>query len=116
MVSKDNQHQLLRALTVPDIDWEYPGGNGADYREVPNSAKQGEIAAFPRFLDIIRKAIGTEKILSIAVPGLERDMLAFTPETGPLIWPSVDFVNVSSSNQNADFLGAGHVCLHIDRS
>jgi chitinase len=35
-------------------------------------------------------------LLSIAVPGLQRDMIAFTNNTGPKIWNSVDFVNVMS--------------------
>ena len=79
-----------------DIDWEYPGGNGADYKEVPNSAKTGEIEAFPKVLAAIRKAIGPSKILSIAAPGKKTDMIAYTKETGPKIWPSVDYINVSA--------------------
>ncbi|KAL1604967.1 hypothetical protein SLS60_004508 [Paraconiothyrium brasiliense] len=77
-----------------DIDWEYPGGNGADYKETPNSAKTYEIAAFPKVLAAIRKAIGKNKLLSIAVPGKKIDMIAYTEETGPLIWPSVDYINL----------------------
>lgn len=34
--------------------------------------------------------------MSIAVPGLKRDMIAFTKQQGPKIWPYVDFVNVMS--------------------
>jgi len=79
-----------------DIDWEYPGGNGDDYKQVPNSDKVGEIAAYPKVLAAIRDAIGPEKLLSIAVPGLSRDMIAFTAEQGPKIWESVDMVNVMS--------------------
>ncbi|KAF2438998.1 carbohydrate-binding module family 18 protein [Karstenula rhodostoma CBS 690.94] len=77
-----------------DIDWEYPGGNGADYKEVPNSAKTYEIAAFPKVLAAIRTAIGKDKLLSIAVPGKKIDMIAYTAEIGPLIWPSVDYINL----------------------
>ncbi|KAF1966366.1 glycoside hydrolase [Bimuria novae-zelandiae CBS 107.79] len=77
-----------------DIDWEYPGGNGADYKETPNSAKTDEVAAFPKVLAAIRKAIGPEKLLSIAVPGKKVDMIAYTEETGPKIWPSVDYINL----------------------
>ncbi|KAH6842436.1 family 18 glycosyl hydrolase [Chaetomium sp. MPI-CAGE-AT-0009] len=76
-----------------DIDWEYPGGNGADYKQNVNSNKKGEIAAFPKLLAEIKKAIG-DKELAIAVPGLERDMLAFTRETCPKINAVVDFVTV----------------------
>ncbi|KAH7112865.1 putative class V chitinase [Dendryphion nanum] len=79
-----------------DIDWEYPGGNGADYKQTPNSAKVNEIAAFPKLLGAIRTAIGPSKLLSIAVPGKAIDMIAFTAETGPLIWPSVDYINIMS--------------------
>lgn len=76
-----------------DIDWEYPGGNGQDYKQIPNSAKVPEIKAYPKLLEEIRKAIGS-KSLSIAVPGLKRDMIAYTPEESPKIWESVDFVNI----------------------
>ncbi len=76
-----------------DVDWEYPGGNGADYRQIPNSEKVSEIETYPLLLAAIRSAIG-DKLLSIAVPGLERDMIAFTAEQAPSIWPSVDFVNI----------------------
>ncbi|KAF2650470.1 carbohydrate-binding module family 18 protein [Lophiostoma macrostomum CBS 122681] len=79
-----------------DIDWEYPGGNGADYKQTPNSAKQYEIDAFPKMLQAIRQAIGDDKLLSIAVPGKQQDMIAYTNTTGPLIWPYVDWVNIMS--------------------
>lgn len=76
-----------------DIDWEYPGGNGADYIQNPNSGKTSEIESFPLLLAAIKSAIG-DKLLSIAVPGLERDMIAYTAEQAPAIWESVDFVNI----------------------
>ncbi|KAL2867039.1 glycoside hydrolase superfamily [Aspergillus lucknowensis] len=79
-----------------DIDWEYPGGNGEDYKQIPNSAKVSEIETFPLFLEALRKAVGNEKIVSIATPGKKEDMIAYTKEQGPKIWPSVDFVNVMS--------------------
>ncbi|KAF1951332.1 glycoside hydrolase [Byssothecium circinans] len=78
-----------------DIDWEYPGGNGADYKEIPNSAKVHEIDGFPKLLSAVRTAIGKDKLLSIAVPGKKVDMVAFTAKNGPLIWPSVDYINGS---------------------
>jgi chitinase len=81
-------------LNLLDIDWEYPGGNGADYRQVPNSQKTHEIEAFPELLRMVRDAIGNDKILSIAVPGKAGDMMAFTKETGPRIWAPLDHVNV----------------------
>ncbi|CAK7233166.1 hypothetical protein SCUCBS95973_008502 [Sporothrix curviconia] len=77
-----------------DIDWEYPGGNGEDYREVPNAEKAWEITAYPLLLAAIREALGPDKILSAAVPGKPEDMLAFTPDTVPDIMRSVDFLNV----------------------
>jgi chitinase len=77
-----------------DIDWEYPGGNGNDYKETPDSQKTGEIETYPLFLQAIRQAIGPKKILAIAVPGKCTDMIAFTKEQGPKIWPSVDMVNI----------------------
>ncbi|KAI2786475.1 hypothetical protein POX_g08861 [Penicillium oxalicum] len=76
-----------------DIDWEYPGGNGQDYKQVPNSAKVDEIETYPLFLAAIREAIG-DKVLSIAVPGRRQDFIAFTKEQGPAIFKSVDMVNV----------------------
>ncbi|KAF2786884.1 glycoside hydrolase family 18 protein [Melanomma pulvis-pyrius CBS 109.77] len=77
-----------------DIDWEYPGGNGEDYKQIPNAQKAWEITAYPKLLSAIRLAIGPSKILSAAVPGLPRDMLAFTSTTIPSIARHVDFLNI----------------------
>lgn len=79
-----------------DIDWEYPGGNGQDYKQIPNEEKVDEIETFPLFLEAVKKAVGEEKIVSIATPGKRGDMIAYTAEQGPKIWPSVDMVNVMS--------------------
>ncbi|KAF9766075.1 hypothetical protein IL306_001548 [Fusarium sp. DS 682] len=76
-----------------DIDWEYPGGNGQDYKQVPNDRKTDQIQAFPKLLREIKKFIGNKE-LSIAVPGLERDMAAYITGEIPHIDESVDFVNV----------------------
>ncbi|KAJ0130176.1 hypothetical protein HZ326_26716, partial [Fusarium oxysporum f. sp. albedinis] len=76
-----------------DIDWEYPGGNGQDYKQVPNCKKRNEIKAFPLLLKEIKNSIGSKE-LSIAVPGLERDMIAYTSGETPRINEFVDFVNV----------------------
>lgn len=78
-----------------DVDWEYPAGNGEDYRRIPNSKKVSEIKTFPLLLKEIKKAIG-KKDLSIAVPGLERDMIAYTGEKVKEMNKWVDFVNVMS--------------------
>ncbi|KAI1272342.1 glycoside hydrolase family 18 protein [Xylaria sp. FL0933] len=77
-----------------DIDWEYPGGNGEDYKQVPNEAKAWEITAYPQLLAEIRKALGSDKLMSAAVPGIPRDMLAFTADTVPQIMESLDFLNL----------------------
>ncbi|KAL2009863.1 hypothetical protein VTN00DRAFT_5670 [Thermoascus crustaceus] len=77
-----------------DIDWEYPGGNGEDYKQIPNAAKAWEIEAYPKLLSEIRSALGPDKLISAAVPGLPRDMIAFTEDTIPEIIPSVDFFNI----------------------
>lgn len=77
-----------------DIDWEYPGGNGEDYKEFPNDERVWEIEAYPKLLAEIRSALGPGKLMSAAVPGLERDMIAFTKDTLPRIMESLDFLNV----------------------
>ncbi|CAN9378149.1 unnamed protein product [Alternaria sp. RS040] len=79
-----------------DVDWEYPGGNGEDYKTPDhlNTDKAWEIDAYPKFLAEIRSAIGPEKTISAAVPGLPRDMLAFTPFNVPAIMEAVDYLNI----------------------
>ncbi|KAB5584932.1 glycoside hydrolase family 18 protein [Coniochaeta sp. 2T2.1] len=77
-----------------DVDWEYPGGNGEDYKTVPNKAKEWEIGAYPLLLAELRQALGSKKIISAAVPGLARDMIAFNSQTVPRIMRHVDFLNV----------------------
>jgi GH18 family chitinase len=69
-------------------------GNGEDYKQVPNADKAWEIDAYPLLLSELRAALGPNKIISAAVPGLKRDMLAFTRETVPRIMRHVDFLNV----------------------
>lgn len=88
-----------RVLTEPDVDWEYPGGNGEDYKQIPNDQKVQEIENFPKLLQEIKTAIG-DKELSIAVPGKEGDMIAFTAEQVPKINEIVDHVNVSAANRD----------------
>ncbi|OTB00123.1 glycoside hydrolase family 18 protein [Hypoxylon sp. CI-4A] len=76
-----------------DIDWEYPGGNGADYKENPNGNKTTEITTFPLFLHAIKDAIAP-KHLSVAVPAMQRDMITYTKHQAPHIFSAVDMVNV----------------------
>ncbi|CAH0022290.1 unnamed protein product [Clonostachys rhizophaga] len=76
-----------------DVDWEYPGGNGQDYRQIPNDQKVQEIDNYPLLLKAIKEAIGTKE-LSIAVPARPGDMIAYTKEKVPEINKYVDHVNV----------------------
>lgn len=78
-----------------DIDWEYPGGNGADYKQVPNTNKTAEKTTFPLFLHAIKEAI-SPKPLSIAVPAMQRDMIAYTGDHASEIFAAVDMVNLMS--------------------
>lgn len=86
---------VLLILSV-DVDWEYPGGNGQDYKQVPNDKKVAEIETYPFLLQEIKAAIG-DKELSIAVPGKVGDMIAFTAEQVPKIDKAVDFINVNAT-------------------
>lgn len=54
-----------------------------------------EITTFPLLLQAIKAAIG-DKELSIAVPGKEVDMIAYTKESVPAISAACDFINVST--------------------
>lgn len=72
-----------------DSNWEI----GEDYKQIPNDQKVQEIDNFPLFLAEIKAAIG-DRELSIAVPGKEGDMIAFTAEKVPEINAIVDHVNV----------------------
>ncbi|CCU80033.1 CELP0030 Effector like protein [Blumeria hordei DH14] len=91
-----NVAKVLKNLSLDgvDIDWRYPGGNGYDYRQVPNSDLAAETDTYPLLLSEIRSAIGTEKILSIVAPGKTEDMIAYTPQNATSIWNLVDWVNV----------------------
>ncbi|WYZ43764.1 hypothetical protein EsH8_VII_000200 [Colletotrichum jinshuiense] len=79
-----------------DVDWEYPGGNGEDYKQqgTTNEDKKWEIEAYPLLLEEVRRQLPKGKLISAATPGLERDMIAFTKETVPRIAETLDFVNV----------------------
>ncbi|RGP71632.1 extracellular chitinase [Fusarium longipes] len=79
-----------------DVDWEYPGGNRDDYKEIPNSEREWEVEAFVSLIQELRAALGPGKILSAAVPGKELDLIAFTSDTVPRIMKEVNFLNIMS--------------------
>lgn len=78
---------ILHSLTCPS-------GNGDDYKKVPNSERTWQIQAFPLLIKSLREALPPHKLLTAALPSLERDMMAYTPETVPEILAQLDFVNV----------------------
>lgn len=78
-------------LWTPTNDFR---GNRDDYRIIPNAQREREIDAYHLLLQELRRTLGRDKILSIAVPGLERDSMAFTVETVPKIVDQVDFINI----------------------
>lgn len=69
-------------------------GNRDDYKLVPNSQREWEVEAFVLLLREVRVVLGDEKLLSIAVPALERDLMAFTDSTIPTMVDQVDFISV----------------------
>ncbi|TQN65046.1 Chitinase 1, partial [Colletotrichum shisoi] len=74
-----------------DIDWEYPAGNGADYKQIPNANKTQEIDTFPLLLSAIKTQLKHHKMeLSVTAPGLKRNMIAFTQKQTPKINAVVD--------------------------
>ncbi|KAF6836914.1 Chitinase 1-like protein 1 [Colletotrichum musicola] len=81
-----------------DVDWEYPGGNGADYKQKPNANKTFEINTFPLLLSAIKTQLKHHKMeLSVTAPGLKRDMVAFTKHQVPKINAAVDHFTVGPS-------------------
>ncbi|KAM0540021.1 hypothetical protein ACHAO7_011598, partial [Fusarium culmorum] len=95
-----------------DIDWEYPGGNGEDHKRINECDNVKQIKQFPKFLQKIKQFIG-DKQLSIAVPGLKRDMLAYVSEYVSIINKNVDFINVMSYDlmNRRDHLTTHHVSV-----
>ncbi|WQF78531.1 Putative chitin-binding, type 1, glycoside hydrolase family 18, catalytic domain-containing protein [Colletotrichum destructivum] len=78
-----------------DVDWEYPAGNGADYKQIPNANKSQEIDTFPLLLSAIKTQLKHHKMeLSVTAPGLKRDMIAFTQKQTPKINAVVDHFTV----------------------
>ncbi|KAH7140114.1 glycoside hydrolase superfamily [Dactylonectria estremocensis] len=77
-----------------DLDWEYPGGNWDDYKQIPNSEREWEIEAFVSLVEKLRAALSPGRLLSIAAPGKEVDLISFTSSTVPRIVKQVDFLNI----------------------
>ncbi|KAI0526237.1 glycoside hydrolase superfamily [Xylaria bambusicola] len=74
-----------------DIDWEYPGGNGASQ---PSNAT-ADIENFPLLLDAIKKALKPGKSVSISVAATPIGMGAFkSAEKTKSTWETVDFVTI----------------------
>lgn len=69
-------------------------GNRDDYKTIPNSQREWEVEAFVELLVELRRALGRDKLLSVAVPGMERDLMAFTKDTVPRLIEQLDFINV----------------------
>ncbi|KAI0905915.1 glycoside hydrolase superfamily [Ustulina deusta] len=74
-----------------DIDWEYPGGNGA---QSPPDAR-ADIDNFPLLLEAIKGGLKNEAGISLAVAGTTVGMNAFksVEQTKP-IWDKIDFITV----------------------
>lgn len=88
---KVSQTMVSLGYDCVGLDWEYPGGNGQDYKTNPND--NAEVVNYQLLIAEIKNAIGMKE-LSISVPGLERDMIAFTNITVPFLAQFVDDVHV----------------------
>ncbi len=69
-------------------------GNGEDWKQVPNTEKAWEVDAYPQLLSDIRSTLGPDKLISAAVPGLARDMIAFSKDYLSKINETLDFFNI----------------------
>ncbi|TDZ34553.1 Endochitinase 42 [Colletotrichum spinosum] len=100
-----------------DMDWEYPGGNGEDYKRITNEEKKWEIEAYPLLLEEVRRQLPKDKLISAATPGLEHDMIAFTKEMTPRIERTLDFVNVMTYDMmnRRDTVTKHHTGLELSR-
>ncbi|KAI1743758.1 carbohydrate-binding module family 18 protein [Xylaria scruposa] len=89
-----------------DIDWEYPGGNGAS---TPTNATE-EIENFPPFLGAIKKEL-KHQFITLSVAGTPYGMEAFksVEQTKP-IWDAIDFITVMAY----DFVNSLNTGHHTD--
>lgn len=80
-------------LDFIDIDWEYPGGGGIDYKTENPDQKNRELQLFPELLKGLKAMLG-DKELSVAVAGKLEDIDIYNSEYKKDVWDAVDFVNV----------------------
>ncbi|KAI1426091.1 glycoside hydrolase superfamily [Xylaria sp. FL1777] len=74
-----------------DIDWEYPGGNGA---QAPLNA-QADIDNFPLLLSAVKGKLKPEAGISLALAGTPVGMEAFkSAQQAKPIWDNIDFITV----------------------
>lgn len=92
-------------------------GNGEDWKQVPNTEKAWEVDAYPQLLSDIRSALGPDKLISAAVPGLARDMIAFSKDNLSKINESLDFFNIMTYDlmNRRDNVTKHHTGLEISR-
>lgn len=86
-----------KSINLQELDETHlldSSGNGEDYKTNPNPTKEWQIKSYPLLLSTLRQHLPSPYLLSAAVPGLPRDMLAFTTSTIPSIMSSLDYLNV----------------------
>ncbi|TGJ81436.1 hypothetical protein E0Z10_g7319 [Xylaria hypoxylon] len=74
-----------------DIDWEYPGGNGAE----KSFDAKAEIDNLPLLLGAIKEKLKNGAFISLALAGVPDGMKAFnTAEQSKSTWDNIDFTTV----------------------
>ena len=78
-----------------DLDWEFPVGNGPNYKEPGQENNPNERFWFVDLVYKLRVGLGKDKLLTSALPGKEVDLsLAFDDETVPALEKAIDFYNL----------------------
>lgn len=86
--------------TTPKYYWRklivYNSGNGENYKEAgtTNADKLWEVDAYPELVVALRTALGPDKTICAALPGVPRDMIAFDAKNLAKIIPYMDFFNI----------------------